>query len=347
LKSLFYAASLAIGLGVLPVEAGDRAADYSGEIEDRNPFSVLAHNGVVRIDTPVRKGVASDYGEPGQLPRMSVYRDGAGEITMLLVTGPYRTRPAPINNWRRTGAQRTLAQESCDVQQREGTTDVANRRCVTADGVVLAFFHEYREKVLKSVKRKRVAAAEVRPPVELFELKRWGLTKALLARPASPKTRDYEAVFELEGGVVTIRRSGEWTSRIRTGPAPSTLLLNEEVQVMIATAEYGAPEIRYRRATKESPLFVYPSRPTAVDGVDSQTVAGETCRWHYRSISVDASELECRAADGAVLGIGYSGVGGTKFSLPQSFVRKPLALASIMPDPTNFDPETYGFRRQR
>ena len=111
---------------------------------------------------------------------------------------------------------------------------------------------------------------------------------------------------------------------------------------MIATTEYSAPEIRYRRATKESPLWGYPSRPATVNGIDMQTVGEETCRWQSRLISVDASELECRADDGAVLGIGYSGNQGVITSLPRSFVRKQIALASIMPDAGYYKPERYG-----
>jgi hypothetical protein len=172
------------------------------------------------------------------------------------------------------------------------------------------------------------------------------LSKAAIARSARDTSRDYEATFDHEGGLLTVRRSGDWISRVQTGPASSTTLVNEAAGILITItqSQYSALEIRFRRATKDRELWPFPPRPGSMRGKAVETIQGRSCRWQYRPIDIDAAELECRSDDGAIAGVGFSGIGGERSSEPRSFVRKPVALASIMPDASYFTLARYDLR---
>jgi hypothetical protein len=336
LLALFLIAGAGDSLAVPPDHSGTMRVSFDGP-----PASIRSHHGAVRMDFPRHNGeVESEYDAPGRRSLVITVRKPGGELTTLWIRPQDARRPPGDAGWEDLGSRRHLAGEPCQMQRRAGSNDFMAQRCVTSDGVNLLPRREGRLMQMSTLVRGAVAPAEVAPPLELIDLGRWAAPEAFVDKPGRSTASDYVAIFTRSAR--TVRRSGDWTLTEDTTSPPSTVLVNEVLGLEVKLSGTARDDLWIRRFTPGQRFGPFVFKPALMNGKSEETVLGQVCAWRSRPTTPDASTFECRTDDGALLAIGFHGMGGQGWEPATSFRRAPVPLASILPAVEDFSPEHYG-----
>jgi hypothetical protein len=335
--------SPALAAAILAVSAAPPPVDYTAKIfmgYGANIARIRSHAGASRIDLQGASVGEAQYFSPGQRARITAVRDAQGKVGTLWLRSDGRSAPAEAD-WASTGETQTIGEETCAVQS---TGQQNEQRCVTADGVNLTPMVESIRRKLDEVTRRPVDAQDVAPPLELLDLSRWVPAAALQDDPSRDAAHDYTATFVDRDGVRTIRRSGSWFSTVQTGGRGATYLVNADLGVEITTStDRNGADIWLKRFEPGKEPRPFPARRQTMQGRQGETVLGENCQWWSQSTSPDASDFECRAADGAVVAVGFTMFDGSQHWQPAtSFKRGRVDVSSIAPEARYFQPQTYG-----
>jgi hypothetical protein len=318
--------------------------DHSGTMRvsfDGPPASIRSHQGAVRMDFPRHNGeIESEYDAPGRRSLVITVRKPDGAITNLWIRPQDARLPPGDTDWEDLGPQRTLAGEPCRMQRRTGSNEITAQRCVTSDGVNLLPRREGRLMQMATLARGPVDPADVTPPLELTDPRRWAPPEAWVEAPNRATAGDYVATFAASAR--TVRRSGDWTLTESKASPPTTALVNETLGLEVRLAGAARDDLWIRRFTPGQRFGSFVFKPDLMKGKAQETVLGEVCAWWSRSTSPDSYAFECRTADGALLAIGFFGMGGQGWEPATSFRREPVALAAILPAAAYFSPEHYG-----
>jgi len=304
--------------------------------------TVRSHAGRFRRDFPgasltPRDEVTSQYEAPGQPAFVTVRRNSKGEVVYISVRARSGAGPLDETGWSPTGQSRNVAGETCAVQRKGRRLE----RCRTEDGVDVVQPpgpDGGPPLQMKTLAREPVDPAEVTPPLDLLDLRRWAPAGALRNGSHRDHRRDYVATFP--GQQLTVRRSGGWTQTTRAG---EPTVENEALRLAVSASAEGDHISIWRLDPARE--FFGPFTPAVMEGRAGETLFGETCRWRSRAYTPDATLFECRTADGALLATGEASPYGSSWRSAASFKRQPVALDSVLPAPELFRPEHYGLTR--
>jgi hypothetical protein len=305
----------------------------------------------------------------GDSPSIALGRRASGEyFSLSIVRDTHKDRSLPWDyNSFKTGEQRVILGETCDVwnaQRPKTDSDLAWLSCVTADGIGLWYSTVSKNGVMSSaqatrIERRTVQPADVLPPPDLLDLKRW-LDAADALGPATATAgtpADFEVVMRSPAA------EAKDASEIRTSLRHQSWTYTESLH------GDGRRAVRIGRDDRRFEMAFFADTAGAFDslqintyeavetGTDSATqprgpvelgrsevVLGEKCAWFDVMPGVaDRGQEACKTHDGIVV----KEISSSRGSVPRTieavqFRRREVGVAEVLPPSEIFRREKWG-----
>jgi hypothetical protein len=321
--------------------------------------TVTYHRGWTRIDSAIdgQRSTTAYFGPASQYFTMSrqtprLYEQlSVGRVPAKDASGQSE-RPS------KTGKRETFLGERCEIWTvPEKARHVPNRQsCITRDGIelwnrpVVGISGQSYE--ITSLKRKRVAPRDVRPPVERFDVKWWLALPTVAVAPPPEPPRDVTVVMQPEQSgtpdrpVLTstmMRRRHPWTftEEPYTPGLTARRYSYDPERLTITVIRNAAGEAMGLHIMKWLADTGRP-KPQKLDRID--TILGEQCTWfNMHPDMMDASYIQCLTDDGVMLKDMHGGREGIRVSRSAvSLSREPVPLDAVMPPPAILAHKTWG-----